>query len=59
MSRKPNNSGKKWTNSELSKLRQLAPTTETPNIANKLERSESAIRSKASQKHISLKPKDK
>ncbi|MCL9685867.1 hypothetical protein [Legionella maioricensis] len=59
MSRKPNNSGKKWTPSDLRRLKQLSRTTDTPDIAKVLERTESAVRTKASEEHISLKPKDR
>uniref|UniRef100_A0A832CWG4 Uncharacterized protein n=1 Tax=Ignavibacterium album TaxID=591197 RepID=A0A832CWG4_9BACT len=51
------NSGKKWTSSEVSKLRQLAKdNTPTRVIGLKLGRTEDSIRSKASEKNISLKP---
>ena len=51
------NSGKKWTPSEVSKLRQLAKAnTPTRVIGFKLGRTEDAVRSKAGEKKISLKP---
>ncbi|WP_392537592.1 hypothetical protein [Legionella sp. 227] len=59
MPRKPNISGKKWTPSELRRLKQLVRTIDTPDIAKDLERSESAVRTKASEEHISLKPRDR
>lgn len=51
------NSGKKWTSSEVSNLRHLAKeNTPTRVIGLKLGRTEDSIRSKASEKNISLKP---
>jgi len=51
------NSGKKWTSSEVLKLRDLAKAnTPTRVIGLKLGRTEDAIRSKAGEKDISLKP---
>ena len=51
------NTGKKWTPSEVSKLRQLAKAnTPTRVIGFKLGRTEDAVRSKAGEKKISLKP---
>jgi hypothetical protein len=51
------NANKHWTPSEISKLEKLAQqNTPTRVIALKLERSENAVRSKASDKGISLKP---
>lgn len=57
MAKTPKNSGKSWTPSEVRKLRDLARgNTPTGLIAYKLERSEDAVRSKASNENISLKP---
>lgn len=51
------NSGKKWSSSEVSNLRHLAKeNTPTRVIGLKLGRTEDSIRSKASEKNISLKP---
>jgi hypothetical protein len=51
------NTGKKWTSSEVSNLRHLAKeNTPTRVIGLKLGRTEDSIRSKASEKNISLKP---
>ncbi|NWG27040.1 MAG: hypothetical protein HXY48_00750 [Ignavibacteriaceae bacterium] len=51
------NSGKTWTSSEVSNLRHLAKeNTPTRVIGLKLGRTEDSIRSKASEKNISLKP---
>lgn len=56
----PARSGERWTRSEVSQLRQEArDNTETERIATNHQRTESAIRSKASDENISLKPKDK
>lgn len=44
---------------DIEKLKELAAlNTPTPDIAKELKRSESAVRTKASVKNISLKPKD-
>jgi hypothetical protein len=52
-----NNSGKKWNEKEIALLRQLATANRpTRLIAHELQRSEDAVRSKASEQHISLKP---
>jgi hypothetical protein len=57
MPKTPKNSGKSWTGSEVQKLRDLARgNTPTGLIAYKLGRSEDAVRSKASNENISLKP---
>ena len=54
------NSGKKWTKSDIEKLRRLArQKVDTDDIAKKLERTTDAIYTEASKKHISLMPKDK
>lgn len=51
------NSGKKWTSKDVSNLRTLAnQNTPTRVIGLKLGRTEDAIRTKASEKNISLKP---
>jgi len=57
MAKAPVRQGKTWTTSEITRLEQLA-TQNTPTrlIAYKLERSEDAVRSKASDTGISLKP---
>ena len=50
-------SGKNWTSSDISKLRELAKeNTPTRVIGLKLGRTEDAVRTKASKKNISLKP---
>lgn len=55
-----NRKGKEWSTSEVNKLKEYAKQGKsTPTIASKLGRTENAIYSKASEKHISLKPKDK
>lgn len=57
MSKSTRNTGKPWTNSQVSTLRQLAKqNTPTRVIGLKLGRTEGAIRAKAGQQHISLKP---
>lgn len=57
MAKKAANSGKQWSDSDIQKLQELAKrNTPTGLIAHKLGRSESSVRSKASQEEISLKP---
>lgn len=54
------NSGKTWSDSDLEKLNKLTKgNTPTPLIAYKLQRTESAIRSKAFEENISLHPTNK
>ena len=56
----PKKSGKDWSIDDVAKLKHLARiNTSTPRIANRLGRSEVAVRNKASQLKVSLKPKDK
>ena len=51
------NTGKSWTSSDISKLRELAQqNTPTRVIGLKLGRTEDAVRTKASDNNISLKP---
>jgi hypothetical protein len=60
MSKTPSNHGKTWTKPQVNKLRELAKyNTPTGLIAYKLQRTPDAIRSKASDKNISLKPTNK
>jgi hypothetical protein len=57
MSKSTKNSGKRWKPSEVQQLKKLASkNTPTRIISLKLGRSESAVRSKATAKGISLKP---
>jgi hypothetical protein len=57
MAKKPSNSGTVWSKAEDQELRHLADgNTPTRLIAHKLGRSEDAVRSRASHKHVSLKP---
>ena len=57
MSKSTRNSGKEWNRVEVSQLRQLAKqNTPTRVIGLKLGRTENAIRTKASDERISLKP---
>lgn len=57
MSKSTRNTGKVWKPSDVSELRQLAKqNTPTRVIGLKLGRTEDAVRAKASQKKISLKP---
>ena len=52
--------GTEWSGSDVKKLKDLAKQGKTtPTIAKDLGRTKSAIYSKASEKNISLKPKDK
>jgi len=57
MGKKPENHGKPWTDKQVDQLQKLAnQNTPTRVIALKLERTEDAVRSKASEKNITLKP---
>ncbi len=57
MPKKPSNHGKPWTPSKVKQLEKLADgNTPTGLIAYKLGRTEDAVRSKASDEDISLKP---
>lgn len=57
MSKSTRNSGKEWTRAEVTELRQLAKkNTPTRVIGFKLGRTENAVRTKASDEDISLKP---
>jgi hypothetical protein len=57
MAKQPTNHGKEWTPEDVSKLRELAKAnTPTRVIGIKLGRSEVAVRSKANEENISLKP---
>lgn len=59
MTKKPARSNMKWTKGEVDRLIELNKKKATTRaMAKELERSESAIRSKASDLDISLKPKD-
>ena len=60
MPKQPKNSGKEWTSVDVKKLKELKKSnTPTPLIAWKIGRTEDAVRSKASEKGISLKPTNK
>lgn len=59
MSKSTRNSGKRWSTSELSQLRKMStPKANTPTrvIGFKLGRTEAAVRAKAGELGISLKP---
>ncbi len=57
MSKSTRNTGKSWSPSQVSQLKQLAKhNTPTRVIGLKLGRTENSIRSKASENNISLKP---
>lgn len=57
MKKIPKNQGKEWTNNNVQDLKKLVKgNTPTGLIANKLGRTEIAVRNKASQEDISLKP---
>jgi hypothetical protein len=57
MSKSNRNAGKPWTKTQVTQLRQLARgNTPTRVIGLKLGRTPSAVYSRASQAHISLKP---
>lgn len=54
------NSGKKWTGTDEARVVNAAKrNVDTTKIANDLGRSEAAIRSKASDLNVSLRPNDK
>lgn len=60
MAKTPKNSGKQWTDNDVRKLEKLVKgNTPTGLIAYQLGRSEDAVRSKASDLGISLKPTNK
>lgn len=57
MAKRPINHGKHWSDAEVKKLEKLAKgNTPTGLIAYELQRTDDAIRAKASQEEISLKP---
>jgi hypothetical protein len=57
MTKSTRNTGKTWTKGDVSQLRTLAgQNTPTRVIGLKLGRTEDAVRTKASEKNISLKP---
>ena len=57
MAKPPANHGKQWTPAEVAQLKQLAKeNTPTRVIGLKLGRSEDAVRAKASETGVSLKP---
>lgn len=57
MPKQPPNSGKPWTSKDISQMQRLAAgNTPTGLLAHKLGRSEDAVRSKASDEGLSLKP---
>jgi len=54
---KPKNARKQWSNQDKRRLRQLASENTPTRVAGlKLDRSENAVRSKASEMGLSLKP---
>ena len=56
---KPKQSGNLWTDAEIGRLKTLAEVnTPTPLIAARLGRTVEAVRAKAAEEGISLKPKD-
>ncbi len=60
MGQKPRKNGSEWSNSDIKKLKDLARNNvDTDIIAKKLERTKGAVYNKASEKKISLMPKDK
>jgi hypothetical protein len=57
MVKSPANNGKPWSKQEIQQLKNLAKqNTPTRLIALELERTEAAVRSKASEEDVSLKP---
>lgn len=54
------NNGKKWTNDDVKDLKNfINGNTPTPLIAYKIKRTEDAVRSKANELNLSLKPTNK
>ena len=57
MAKTPANNGKQWSKNDIQQLQNLSnQNTPTRLIALKLERTENAVRSKASEEDVSLKP---
>jgi hypothetical protein len=57
MAKTPGNHGKQWSQQDVTQLKQLAKgNTPTGLIANKMGRTEDAVRAKASDERVSLKP---
>ena len=57
MSKSTRNTGKPWTNSDVKQLRQMAQQNTPTRVAGfKLGRTEDAVRNKANEEGISLKP---
>jgi hypothetical protein len=57
MAKTPKNSHKPWTSTDVNKLKELARgNTPTGLVAYRLGRSEDAVRAKASEENVSLKP---
>lgn len=57
MSKSTRNTGKAWTNTDIKQLKELArENTPTRVIGFKLGRTEDAVRSKASEEDVSLRP---
>lgn len=57
MAKQPDNHNKTWTDTDLDRLQRLADqNTPTRIIALKMQRTESSVRTKASDENISLKP---
>lgn len=57
MGQTPKNNGKEWSQTDINKLEKFAEgNTPTGLIAWKLQRTENAVRAKASEEQISLKP---
>lgn len=57
MTKEPKNHGKQWTQQDINQLKELAKgNTPTRVIGLKLGRTEDAVRSKAGEENISLKP---
>ncbi|MBX3668831.1 MAG: hypothetical protein KF778_10550 [Rhodocyclaceae bacterium] len=57
MAKTPGNHGKQWTQQDVTQLKQLVKgNTPTGLIAHKMGRTEDAVRSRASDENISLKP---
>lgn len=60
MAKKPANHGKPWTSQQTRQVAQLAKQgVATPDIAKEVGRTESSVRTHASEKKISLNPHDK
>lgn len=59
MAKEPPRNNKHWTPEEQAKLRRMAPTRPVGIIADTLDRTEDAVRSKAHRLHVPLAPPER